>query len=264
MAKLTIVDERDIEPTHDHPATGVRWSKLLSPPGYSLWLYLLELDAGGSMTWPPDHGDEALYAFEGELDVDGRRCPAGGAVIVESGVPATVTATTTTRLAHYGSRAGAAAAGGGSGVHFVQPDGIATFGDPADVAARFFADAACPTCRLALFEVTRDHERPGRPHSHSADEIIYITAGTMILGARRLGPGTALSIPGGVRYAEGSGPDGCVFLNYRPEPSDRTDYVNDGPPVTTPEAMSRLRRNQSADRAETARSADSRRVSRPR
>jgi quercetin dioxygenase-like cupin family protein len=237
MAKLTIIDQRDVEPAGDHGATGRRWSKLLSPPDYVLWLYLVELDAGGSITWSTDHGDEALYVFEGELDVDGRRCPAGGAVIVESGVPAAVTATTASRLGHYGSRGAASTAG--TSVHVVGPEGIATFGDPADVAARFFADAGCPTCRLALFEVTRDHERPGRPHSHSADEIIYITAGTMVLGARRLGPGTALSIPGGVRYAEGSGSDGCVFLNYRREASDRTDYVKDGPPVTTPERAMR-------------------------
>ncbi|HKA03493.1 MAG TPA: hypothetical protein VKD67_04160, partial [Acidimicrobiales bacterium] len=174
----------------------------------------------------------------GELDVDGRRCPAGGAVIVESNVPATVLATTTTRLGHYGARVQPDPAPG-SGVHVVGPEGVGVFGDPADVAARFFADAACPTCRLALFEVTRDHERPGRPHSHSADEIIYVTSGTMVLGARVLGPGTALSIPGGVRYAEGSGPGGCVFLNYRREASDRTDYVKDGPPVNTPERMAR-------------------------
>ncbi len=234
MTKLTIVHEREVEPARDHPATGLRWSKLLTPPDYPLWLYLAELDAGGEITWSRHHGDEAVYVFAGELDVDGRRCPAGGAVIVESGVPATVRATTATRIGHYGARDGGTPATG-SCVHVVGPKGIATFGDPATVAARFLADAACPTCRLALFEVTRDRERPGRPHSHSADEIIFITAGTMVLGARQLGPGTALSIPGGVRYAEGSGSDGCVFLNYRPQASDRTDYVKGEAPVTAPE-----------------------------
>jgi quercetin dioxygenase-like cupin family protein len=235
MKKLVILHTDEVEPHHDYPATGLRWSKVLSPSDYALWLYLVELDAGGEISWATDHGEEALYVFEGELDVGGHACPAGGAVIVESAVAATVRAITPTRLAHYGSRAATAPAAGGC-VHVVGPRGIAAVGDPATVAARFFADATCPTCRLSLFEVTREHQRDGRPHSHSADEIIYITGGTMILGAYELGPGTSLCIPGGVRYAEGSGVNGCVFLNFRAEASDRTDFVKDGPPVRTLES----------------------------
>src|SRR5262245_31259767 len=123
MRKPTIVQEREVDPTHDHPGTGLRWSKLLSPPDYTLWLYLVELDTRGAITWSADHGDEALYVFAGELDVDGRRCPAGGAVIVESNVPATVRATTTTRLGHYGARVQPDPAPG-SGVHVVGPEGV--------------------------------------------------------------------------------------------------------------------------------------------
>jgi hypothetical protein len=235
MAKLTILHEHDVEPRHDYPATGLRWNKPMSPDDYGLRLDLVELDAGGAISWGPAHGDDALFVFDGELEVDGHPCPAGGAVIVEAGVPATVRATTTTRLGSYRTR-DAMPARAGAYVHVVGPRGVDVFGDPATVAARFLTNASCPTCRLSLFEVIRDRERPGRPHSHSADEIIFITAGEMVLGARRLGPGTALSIPGGVRYAEGSGPAGCVFVNYRAEPSDRTDYVKDGPPVTTQES----------------------------
>jgi hypothetical protein len=242
--KLTILREADVEATATHAApvaiTGLRASKRLSPEGYALWLCVAELDAGGTCTWGEEHGDEALYVLDGELALDGHACPTGGAVMVEAGVAATVTATRPTTVAHYGSTVAAPpgggplgpAAPGGHRVHVVGPRGIAAFGDPDDVGARFLADARCPTCRLALFEVTRRHLRPGRPHSHSADEIIFVTAGSMQLGAHVLGPGTALSIPGGVRYAEGSGPDGCTFLNYRRDVSDRTDFVAGQAPST--------------------------------
>jgi len=242
--KLTILHEDEVPATREHPVplaiTGLRASRLMSPPDYSLWLVLTELEPGATLTWTADHGDEALYVFEGELDVAGHRCPAGGAVIVEAGVPAVVTATTAARVGHYGSRLAEPPSGGplgpaapdGHRVHVVGPRGISSWGDPQEVASRSLANAACPTCRISLFEVTRARPRPGRPHSHSADEIIYITGGTMQLGAHELGPGTALSIPGSVRYAEGSGPDGCVFVNYRRDVSDRTDFVKGQPPHT--------------------------------
>jgi quercetin dioxygenase-like cupin family protein len=248
VRKLAIVREEDLAPQTDYPVgvavDGLISSRLMSPPEYALWLCIAELDAGATITWPATHGDEALYVFEGELEVAGHRCPAGGAVIVESDVAATVGATQRSRVGHYGPRSGTAQSGGprgapapeGHGVHVVGPRGIAAFGDPSTIGARFLADSSCPTCRLSLFEVARDTARQGRPHSHSADEIIYVVSGTMHLGAHELGPGTSLCIPGGVRYAEASGERGCVFLNYRPDVSDRTEFVRGEPPVSRLEA----------------------------
>ena len=121
-------------------------------------------------------------------------------------------------------------------IHLVGPRGKSASGTPETVAVRSFADAACERCRLSLFEVTRNERRAGRPHSHSADEIIFLVDGTIELGSYKLRPGTSLCIPGGVRYAEGSGDDGAVFINYRREASDRTDFVAGHPPSTAPEA----------------------------
>src|SRR4029079_18624076 len=91
MAKFTSVCRDDVpaESTYQGPrdATGVRCSKALSPPGYSLWLCESELEDGATLTWDSSHGDDAVYVFSGALDVDGHLCPEGGAVIVESGAP---------------------------------------------------------------------------------------------------------------------------------------------------------------------------------
>src|SRR5436190_9475836 len=111
MAKFTSVCRDDVPAasTYQGPraATGVRWSKALSPPEYSLWLCESELDDGGTIAWDSSHGDDAVYVFEGTLDVDGHLCPAGGAVIVESGVPCVARAVGVTRIAHYGAAAAA-------------------------------------------------------------------------------------------------------------------------------------------------------------
>jgi hypothetical protein len=123
-------------------------------------------------------------------------------------------------------------------VHLIGPNGQNASGDPDSVAVRSFANSACDTCRISLFEVTRSKRRAGRPHSHSADEIIFLTDGTIELGSYTLQPGTSLCIPGGNRYAEGSGDNGAIFINYRREASDRTDFIKGQPPVTNPEARS--------------------------
>lgn len=246
MRKLAIISEVEVAPTTPYPVpvsvTGLCWSKLLSPPQYRLWLCLSEVEAGGALCWPAFHGDEALYVFAGSIRVGEQACPAGGAVIVEAGTAATVDVPERARIAHWGARHGTGRAddrpaGPGGRVHVVGPSGSFVSGDPSGVGVRGFAAASCPGCRLSLFEVTRRTERAGRPHSHSADEIIFVTAGTVRLGALELGAGTSLCIPGGTRYAEGSGPGGAVFINYRPEASDRTDFVRGRPPTTTAETL---------------------------
>ena len=85
------------------------------------------------------------------------------------------------------------------------------------------ADARCPTCEVWLHENTM----PGMPdeaarelgdrgvHSHSEDEIIFVTRGSMRLGNRLYGPGTALAIAADTMYSFTPGPDGLSFINFR-------------------------------------------------
>jgi hypothetical protein len=52
-------------------------------------------------------------------------------------------------------------------------------------------------------------------HCHDESEIMYILSGTMLLGNRTIGPGTTISIEGGVFYGFTAGPEGVHFLNFR-------------------------------------------------
>jgi len=83
-------------------------------------------------------------------------------------------------------------------------------------------DSACPTCANWLHEnrfppsgpPTSEEEARG-VHSHSEDEIIFVTSGSMRLGRKLAGPGTAIAIRAGTLYSFAPGPEGLAFINYR-------------------------------------------------
>jgi quercetin dioxygenase-like cupin family protein len=237
MAKFTTIDRAAVGPstTYQVPrrASGVVASRRLSPEGYSLWLCDTELADGGTITWDGVHGDDGLYVLDGELEVggggEGRRCPKDGAVLVESGVATTVRAVGPTRVAHFGCAADdpptdgllGPAAVDGHGVHVYGPGGRFLSGKREGVHAVWYADATCDTCRAQLLKVTSHPSDRNTAHHHSQDEIIYLIAGTMRLGAYELGAGTALSIPANARYAPKAADGGHVFLNFRRDVSEQ-------------------------------------------
>jgi hypothetical protein len=232
--KLTAIAREDVvpEPVHPlgHAVTGLRGARLLSPPAHPLWLVELELGDGGRVEWPERHGDEAVYVLGGAVEVDGRTCPEGGAVVVESGVAAALSAPTGARLAHFGARAAARRAG--QTVHVFGPGGQWVSGRLEGVKAVWFTDSTCPTCRAAFFVVDSPDRFRGPSHSHSQDEIIYLVGGGVRMGAHRYGAGTALSVPADVRYAFDGLEGGHRFLNFRADVSYQTN-AGGGPLLET-------------------------------
>lgn len=71
---------------------------------------------------------------------------------------------------------------------------------------------------LELKEVHLPPAAVVRPHAHTHDEIILVTEGSLTLGARELPSGAALFVGKETLYGFTAGPDGCVFLNFRPNP----------------------------------------------
>jgi len=204
-------------------------SRLAELDGFPLWMVRAELAPGATLEWAGPHGDEGLYVLAGELRADGRSCPPGGAVIVEASAPATVSTPDGATLAHFGPR-DAEPPGDGyfgppspdrHGVHVIGPGGTYAAVGPGR-ETRMFADSTCETCRITLFFTGRDAEYRSAPHSHSADEILYLLRGTIHLGSYRLDPGDAVAIAGGRRYGFRSDPDGFAFLNYRRDASEQT------------------------------------------
>lgn len=215
-------------------ASGVRWSRRVSPDPYSIWMVVSELDDGATLEWDDAHGDDAVYVMSGALDIDGAgcpgalspvaRCPADGAVVVESGVACRARSVGVTTIVHCGARDPAppsdslydAPSTEGHGVHVVGDRGWFASGNRERVAVRWFADSTCPTCRIALFHVWRSEGGVrDRSHTHTQDELIFVLDGSVVVGGVEHGVGTCLAIPALTRYSLMSGPDGFAILNYR-------------------------------------------------
>lgn len=242
MAGITVIDAAEAAPADVYgelgrEVAGTVTARRVSPDGFPLWLAVAELDDGARLAWPETHGDEVVYVLDGALGVEGRTCPAAGAVVVESGVASTVEARGATRIVHAGPVAPQPPRGGlngdpeptGHGVHVVGPRGTwATVTGERDT--HFYADSTCPTCRLTLLYTSRSVPYVSPTHSHSVDELIHLVGGEVWLGRRRLGPGSTLAIAADRRYGFRSGPDGFAFLNYRADASQQT-IERGSPPV---------------------------------
>jgi hypothetical protein len=232
MAKFSAINVDD-EPgaaayAVDREVSGVVWSKMLSPDDFSLWLAVSELDDGATLRWATDHGDEAVCVLQGALAVDGRVCPTGGALIVESAARAAARARGRTVVAHYGPRDEHPPSDGlygapepdGHTIHVVGDRGWFASGGGEFNRAVWWADSTCPTCRISVFHVySSGLDERGVAHHHTQDEIIFITSGAVRMGARRFGAGTALSIPANMRYAIAGDGSPRSFLNYRRDAS---------------------------------------------
>src|ERR1700754_613760 len=101
---FAIIDEAEVAAERADPTfgaiAGLTSVRQLSPDDYDLWLCVLELEDGASLTFPDQHGEEGLYILEGRLEVAATTCPARGAVVVESDVAVTVDVHGPSRVVH--------------------------------------------------------------------------------------------------------------------------------------------------------------------
>ena len=242
MAKFVTTRLDEVEPAQGYAApraaSGVRWSRRVSPEDYSIWMVVAELEDGAEIHWESSHSDDGVYVMQGELDVDGRRCPTDGAVIVESDASCVVRAVGPTRILHAGSVDNTPPADGlygppepkGHGVHVVGEQGWYASGNRESVIARWFSDSTCATCRIALFHVFRSEAGvKDIPHRHTQDELIYVLGGSIVMGRREFHPDTVLAIPANMQYSLTSGRDGFAFVNFRADVSTQ-HYAGDREP----------------------------------
>ena len=238
MVEPTDVAPDDLYGGLAHRVSGEASSRRLSPSAFPLWLIDSVLVAGTRLRWPEVHGDEVVYVRSGALAVEGRTCPTGGAVVVESDVVTEVVAQGTTRVVHTGpldptpptTGLNGPADPDGHGVHVVGPRGTyATVTSERDT--HYYADSTCPTCRLTLLYTSRSVLYVSPTHSHSVDELIYVLRGELWFGRRRLDPGSTVAIAADRRYGFRSGPEGFAFLNFRADASQQT-IERGSPPVT--------------------------------
>jgi quercetin dioxygenase-like cupin family protein len=219
-----------------HKIQGPGVGRAVRPSVVPLWLVVCDLAAGASIEWPARHGDEGIFVLAGRVAIDGKELPVEGAAIIETDVETSAMAVVASRLVHVGPNAPAptawsyygAPASEGRGVHGVGPKGLyATAGEGND--ARFYAESTCPTCRITLFFARRGAPYESPRHSHSQDELIFVTEGQISVGRYQVGAGDTLAVAANTPYRYRIGTAGFAFLNYHPDASKQ--WLGDDRPL---------------------------------
>ncbi|MCJ2179421.1 hypothetical protein [Novosphingobium album (ex Hu et al. 2023)] len=207
---------------------------------FPLELHRIELAAGERFEIGPRGVDTVVYVLTGAIGCGGCSLPAGSSLIAERGASAMIHAGFggAEVLVFAGTRAGR---GEGGHVHLLPRDRVpacARMSEQSDTGGAIHADSDCPSCEVWLHE---NHfsgaEAPGPEeaargaHSHSEDEIIVVLDGSMRLGSKLVGPGTALAIAADTLYSFTPGPDGLSFVNFRAHRPGDIHFAH-GPPMS--------------------------------
>ncbi len=175
---------------------------------------------GAEMSISGDPADRLMYVWKGSIQAGGATLAPGSSAIVEFGASLDLTASAegATLLVFNVSERRPGDRKGGH-VHLLPSETVprtASLHGSAGIGGGLHADAACPTCSVWLHEqVYQMADKETALHSHSEDEVIFVTGGAIRLGQRVYGPGVALAIAANVKYGFHSGPGGLKFINFR-------------------------------------------------
>lgn len=235
MSAISLVDHRQLVALESHPSgTCVIDRPVQATPSMAddrLWLMRLVAEDGTRITWEVAHDDEVILVVSGVIILaDGVPCGQGDAVVIEAGASTSLRACGQTELLHYGSR-GERRCGplgpprtDGHGAYVIacgDRQRIGSVRDGALATITYWADSTRATTRLALFEIACSSGFKGRSHSHSQDELIFVTAGELRVGALRVEAGMSICVPADLRYRF-IAPGAHRFLNFRPDASEIT------------------------------------------
>ena len=197
-----------------------RAREVLSPPGFAgtgrvkcylggdrdpLHLHLHTLAPGEALGIGPQAADCVAYVWRGDVVAGGVALTAGSSAIVEHGEALALRAGSAEAqvLTFAAARADRQSRPGGH-VHLLPGERVPrleSLPGSGGVGGGIHADSACPTCEVWLHENSFPGGTEYSPeaaargiHSHSEDEIIFITRGEIRLGAELFPAGTAVGI----------------------------------------------------------------------
>ena len=178
------------------------------------------LDPGASLRIEGAPSDRVVYVWKGAVEARGATLDAGSNIVAEHGTALTVTAGPEgATLVGFGTASHPDEGGAGGHIHLLPSDRVPRIEKTAglEIGSAIFADSRCPTCRVWLHETEfRDRDAPIDVHSHSEDEVIFVTGGSIKLGNAVHGPGAALFVAANTNYGFSTGPEGLTFVNFRP------------------------------------------------
>lgn len=208
---------------------------LVAGERFPLALHRIELEPGERFEAGPRAVDTVFYVRSGGIGSGGCSLPVGSSAIVEHGAAAMFQAGFDGASVYVFSGDHPGEAKGGN-VHLLPRSRVPAcerMSAQSETAGAIHADADCPTCEVWLHENRFVGAGPPSPeeaargiHSHSEDEIIVVLSGSMRLGGKLVGPGTALAIAADTLYSFTPGPDGLAFVNFRAHRPGDIRFVN--------------------------------------
>ena len=224
MAKVSVASLAKAQPVPLPPGfSGTSTARAIAAGKAPLHLHAHDLTPGATLTVAPTHHAVLLYISQGEVAAGATPLPQASSALVERGATLTLTASTPAQILAFTS-ATPGNPESSARVHLLPrphvPFTASLPGSP-QVGGGMHFDASLATCPVWLHE---NHFPPSPAetpntgagiHCHSEDEIIVVTAGSIRLGNRTAGPGTALAIAADTLYSFLPGPDGLSFINFR-------------------------------------------------
>ena len=221
MAKVAIAILDKALPVTAPNGTGERETRaLFNGASDPIHLHIHRLGAGATLNINGDPTDVSLFVWEGSVEAGGATLAARSSAVVEYGASLSVKAGGEGAvLLAFNLRDRDAHERAGHHVHILPNEIVPrteSLGGKEGIGGALHADSQCPTCKVWLHENSYAMaDKETAVHSHSEDEVIFVRAGSVRLGNRLYGPGTALAIAANTKYGFFSGPDGLGFVNFR-------------------------------------------------
>jgi hypothetical protein len=220
MAKVSIATMDKAVPVPVPTGEGEVASRaLFAGPSHPIHLRVHELGAHAGLMVAGDPADVALFVWKGAVTAGGAVLTEKSSAVVERGTSLRVEAGAGGAKVLAFSLASGDSHREGGHVHLLPRERAPqteALGGNEGIGGALHADAQCPTCSVWLHENSYAMaDKETALHSHSEDEVIFVHTGSIRLGNRIYGPGTALAIAADTKYEFFSGPDGLGFVNFR-------------------------------------------------
>jgi quercetin dioxygenase-like cupin family protein len=237
MARIMLRSTEQAEPTRFPEMPGlstygaIEARPLIQGGGLSLFLWHYELEPGAEIRFDkPDHS-HLLYVWRGAIDAGGEPAGFDDIVIIERRGEVVIRATGgPAKLLHFYSPVPSAKDAYARGQVIVRRKKELDRHVYPQSKLTLYADSSSDSCDIWF----HSGETPDgmldfvdQLHSHSQDEIIFVVSGSMLVGQRRVGTGTALAVAADTVYSFMVREEGLHFINFRASESF-ISLVHDG------------------------------------
>jgi quercetin dioxygenase-like cupin family protein len=237
MAKVSFatVDSSPVVAPANEVAGNVETRGLFARDKDPLQLRHHHLQPGAKIHFKGKPSDKVIFVWKGEVEAGGARKEPRSSAIVEYGSDLTVTAGKEgAQILEFTPKERSGDDRAGGHVHLMPNENVnrtISTGGAKKAGMALHANAHCPTCKVWLHENEYwDADAETSLHSHSEDEVMFVTKGSMRVGNKIYPEGSALSVAANTIYGFFSGPDGLAFVNFR----------NSSPTYTTADGKTKL------------------------